>query len=108
MKTTTDMTATIKSNYRTTFHRDGSVSFWSVYQQQWMREQAIHVSDKHLASMSSHDRERVVKMVKSWSEGPRETFSEHVIRVLSLTDLQPDPPVKREVPEGFVAPDFDE
>ncbi len=62
------MTATIKSNYRTTFHRDGSVSFWNVYQQQWVREQASQVSDQDLASMSNSDRERVVKMAEAQSE----------------------------------------
>ena len=66
------MTATIKSNYRTTFHRDGnrdgSVSFWNVYQQQWVREQASQFSDQDLASMSNSDRERVVKMAEAQSE----------------------------------------
>ncbi len=62
------MTATIKSNYMTTFHRDGSVSYWNVYQQQWVREQASEVSDQDLASMSSGDRERVVKMAEAQSE----------------------------------------
>jgi hypothetical protein len=59
---------TIKSNYQTTFHRDGTVSYWDVYQQQWVRQAASQVRDQDLASMGSSDRERVQKMAEGRSE----------------------------------------
>ncbi len=58
------MNATIKPNQQTTFHRDGSVSFWSVYNQQWVRQSSEHISDQDLASMSAEDRQRVIKMAE--------------------------------------------
>lgn len=33
------------SNYRTTYHRDGTVTVWDVYQQQWRRMNASNRSD---------------------------------------------------------------
>jgi hypothetical protein len=31
------MTPTIKPNCKTTFHRDGTVSYWNVFEAQWCR-----------------------------------------------------------------------
>jgi hypothetical protein len=50
------------STYKTTFHRDGTVTFWNVYEQQWNRTEASQISDQNLASMSEADRNRVIKM----------------------------------------------
>lgn len=53
------MTPTIKPNYQTTFHRDGTVSYWSVYRQQWERKAADAIADEDTAAMRSEDRERI-------------------------------------------------
>ncbi len=47
--------------YRTTYHRDGSVTVWCVYSQQWLR--ARRLSDEMLASLSTAERERVARHI---------------------------------------------
>ena len=42
-------------NTRTTCHRDGTVTFWSVYQQEWIRRTSL-VPDQELAAMSEQER----------------------------------------------------
>ena len=42
----------------TTFHRDGTVTYWSVYQQSWCHRSRF-VSTEELAAMSASERERV-------------------------------------------------
>ena len=54
------MNPTIKTNGDATFHRDGSVSYWSVYRQQWVREMAASIQDRELAAMGSLDRQGVM------------------------------------------------
>ena len=44
---------------QTTYHRDGSVTHWDIYRQQWMRQS--HLSDEVLASMSASERARVLR-----------------------------------------------
>jgi hypothetical protein len=44
--------------YATTYHRDGSVTVWDVYAQQWLR--TSRPSDRILASLSASERSRVV------------------------------------------------
>jgi hypothetical protein len=39
-------------------HRDGTVTYWSVYQQSWERR-AASVPDRELAAMSEHERHLV-------------------------------------------------
>lgn len=41
--------------YRTTFHDDGSVTYWSVYAQVWARN-VYYVSDSELATWSAEER----------------------------------------------------
>jgi hypothetical protein len=48
--------------YKTTFHRDGTVTYWNVYTQGWERVNAKHISDKVLASVGIKDRERILKI----------------------------------------------
>jgi hypothetical protein len=48
----------MKANLRTTTHRDGTVTYWSVYEQRWARH-AHSVPDSELAAMSQRERERV-------------------------------------------------
>lgn len=44
---------------KTTLHRDGSVSHFDIFRQQWVRE--WHLSDEVLASMGEQERERVLR-----------------------------------------------
>lgn len=44
-----------------TVHRDGTVSFWSVYRQVWVRIPARDISALELAAMPAADRALVVK-----------------------------------------------
>lgn len=54
-KEPTMTTATLKNKY----HRDGTVTYWSVYQQVWAR--GDRVSDRELAAMSTEERERTIR-----------------------------------------------
>ena len=47
-----------------TFHRDNTVTFWSVYQQRWIRCAAERISDAELAAMSESERKRVIRMAE--------------------------------------------
>lgn len=49
--------------YRTTYHRDGSVTVWNVYTQSWTR--TGRPSDRVLASLRPAERERVVRHTAS-------------------------------------------
>lgn len=44
---------------KTTYHRDGSVTLWDVYQQQWVRSSAF--SDEVYASLGAGERARVLR-----------------------------------------------
>lgn len=56
------MSATKRSDpYRTTYHRDGTVTVWDVYTQQWLR--TSRPSDQILASLPAEERERVRRHV---------------------------------------------
>jgi len=50
--------------YRTTFHRDGTITFWDIFQQTWRRLAAADISDHILASMPARERKRIDRMVK--------------------------------------------
>ena len=43
---------------KTTYHRDGSVTLWDVYRQQWMRYSAV--PDSVLASLCASERWKVM------------------------------------------------
>ena len=45
--------------YKTKYHRDGTVTVWDVYQQQWQR--TARPSDAVLASLGHRERERVIR-----------------------------------------------
>ena len=58
---------------KTTCHRDGTVTYLSVYRQVWMRREAT-IPDRELAAMSPSERDRVMRhlrrqyyFVMSWS-----------------------------------------
>ena len=44
-----------------TLHRDGSITFWSVYNICWTR--TLRVSDRELAAMPESDRKRVLRQM---------------------------------------------
>lgn len=46
--------------YKSTYHRDGTVTYWSVYHQQWIRR-ADSVPNNELAAMSTEEREKVLR-----------------------------------------------
>jgi hypothetical protein len=50
----------IKTGGQSTFHSDGTVSYWDVYRQQWQRVAAEFINDKILASLPAIDRERIM------------------------------------------------
>lgn len=54
------MNPTIKPNYKSTFHRDSTVSFWSVYSQQWERLSKSSIPDRVLASLSREERAKII------------------------------------------------
>jgi len=54
--------ATIKSLCQNTYHRDGTVSFWSIFSKQWLRISATNISDEVLTSMTPRERERIAKI----------------------------------------------
>jgi hypothetical protein len=49
----------MKINLKTKFHRDGSVTLWSVHRQQWVRIYAADVSVETLATMTDAERTRL-------------------------------------------------
>ena len=49
-------------NFKTTYHRDGSVTVWDVYSQQWIRTK--RPSDQVLASLDNKERQRVINHCK--------------------------------------------
>jgi hypothetical protein len=44
---------------KTTYHRDGTVTLWDVYTQQWVR--GNNWDDETLATLSSKERARIIK-----------------------------------------------
>jgi hypothetical protein len=51
-------------------NRDGTVTYWSVYSQQW-RERVRSIPDRELAAMSRNDRSRVTAHLKKASSGKK-------------------------------------
>lgn len=45
---------------KTTYHRDGTITYWSVYQQRFV-SRAADVPHRELAAMSSEEREKVLR-----------------------------------------------
>jgi len=53
----------MKDQFKTTFHRDGTVTLWHVYTQSWRRFWPEHISDETLATLSHKERERIARMI---------------------------------------------
>ena len=49
------------NNPSTTPHRDGTVTYWSVYRQAWTRIDADRMSDETLATLTAAERARVAR-----------------------------------------------
>lgn len=45
-------------------HRDGTVTYWSVYRESWVRR-AFAVPDEELAAMNQQERARVIRHLSS-------------------------------------------
>lgn len=50
------MKPTIKPNYATTYHKDGTVSYWDVHRQQWQRKPAAEISDAVQSTLTEGER----------------------------------------------------
>ena len=46
--------------YQTRYHRDRTVTYWSVYEQVWRRH-AYYVPDRELAACSAPERHRIIR-----------------------------------------------
>ena len=51
-----------KMSLKNTYHRDGTVTFWSVYQQVWTRCEASNIDRAELAAMNDSERARIARM----------------------------------------------
>lgn len=47
--------------YRTTYHRDGTVTVWNTYRQCWMRVEPDQISGQILATLSDAERSRILR-----------------------------------------------
>lgn len=53
---------TIKPEYANTIHRDGTVSYWSVFRQTWHRSTASSIPDNELAAMNDKERSKIARV----------------------------------------------
>lgn len=44
------------------YHRHGTVTFWSVYQQVWVRCDAARIDHAELAAMNDGERKRIARL----------------------------------------------
>jgi hypothetical protein len=49
------------NHYKTKFHKDGTITIWNIYRQQWERHRADQIPDDVLASVGTIERERIYK-----------------------------------------------
>jgi len=50
------------NNYKTKFHRDGTITIWNVYAQAWQRNQADLIADSVLATLNDSERAKIAKI----------------------------------------------
>jgi len=48
---------------KTKFHRDGTITYWSVYKQSW-QHRVSSIPNEELAAMNEKERSRVMKHLK--------------------------------------------
>lgn len=56
------------SSYKTTYHRDGTITYWDVYEQVWHRASSADISDRIMASFSHEEREKIERHAKSYAK----------------------------------------
>lgn len=57
------MTRTHHTPYRTRFHRDGTVTYWHVYEQRWRkRTDVLSIPDTVIATLPWEERQRVIAL----------------------------------------------
>lgn len=65
-----------KPHRECTYHRDGTVSYWSVYKQQWDRTTAYDLCNRHddYAALNEQERQRISNMALrgDWDDDGRE------------------------------------
>ena len=55
----------IKRDYRSTFHRDGTVSYWNIYRTRWERFEAGMIPAVVMATLSGYERHRILLRIKT-------------------------------------------
>lgn len=53
----------MKDQFKTTFHRDGTITVWDVYTQSWWRVSAGAIDDRTLATLNQKERARIARMI---------------------------------------------
>ena len=61
------MTPNWKTNCQPTYHRDGTVSYWNVYESWWERRPAQEIGDEVQAAHDEEFRLRVARMAEQVS-----------------------------------------
>jgi len=61
----------------TQFHRDGTITYWSVYKRVWVRR-ASTIENRELAAMGPIEREKVKCHLQKCSTIPRVEMSEYM------------------------------
>jgi hypothetical protein len=56
---------------KTTYHRDGTVTLWDVYEQRWLRVDASQISNQLLATLTPAERARIAKIAAAQIGGAR-------------------------------------
>ena len=56
------------NNYKTKYHRDGTITIWNIYLQQWERRQADQIPSDVLASVGNIERERIYKHARRYTK----------------------------------------
>lgn len=60
------MARTKKGMYDSTFHRDGTVTFWDVYEQQWRRMHVCDFAPRLLSTLGHRERDRILRSRKRY------------------------------------------
>jgi hypothetical protein len=50
----------VKPDYQLTFHKDGTVSFWCVYNQIWKRMKMDQILPQNIATFSFEERSKII------------------------------------------------
>lgn len=56
------------SNYKTTYHRDGTITYWHVHSQAWKRVRSAEMSAENLATMSNEERAKIERHAASYAK----------------------------------------